>query len=397
MSELVAIQGVAPRRVESAGSIDDYAARIAAAAQAGESLVDYGLAHHDLGHPPPADFVHIAPPAGVLDHYIPDMTVRVAAGTSLADLQAALAQRNQYLPLDGAAAHMTLAEIIAHNVYGPARASQGNIRDLLLGLHYVNAAGHRIKVGGRTVKNVAGYDVTRFMVGNLNTLGLIAEATVRTAAIPPQITRLTITGVAPASLAPLVTDLLLSDAAPYAMRLTVTPPNNPLLHITYADTPRGCNVRCDALKNWLVAQRWSIADTSRHDDDFPADLKRQFADADAMLKHPARVKLIVPPASTGKILEAIAMMQPRPTSLTALPTHGVIHLAADWSADDAAAFDKSALKLIAPVHGMRLWLRRPDGAVAIRPFAPPQSDWPLMHQLKYAMDPDNCFNPGRFP
>src|SRR5207249_3161430 len=103
-----------------------------------------------------------------------------------------------------------IAEIIAHNVSGPLRLTHGTCRDLLLGLRYFDATGTLITVGGRTVKNVAGYDVTRLMVGSLNTLGLIADANLRTAAIPERINRIALHNVDPAALDPRVTPWLTS-------------------------------------------------------------------------------------------------------------------------------------------------------------------------------------------
>jgi glycolate oxidase FAD binding subunit len=116
--------------------------------------------------------------ARVLDHQAADMTVTVEAGCPLAELEATLAARGQWLPLDPpAAARTTVGGLLAANLAGPLRASQGTARDLLLGLRVVGAAGTLVSGGGRVVKNVAGYDLPKLHIGALGTLGVIVEAT----------------------------------------------------------------------------------------------------------------------------------------------------------------------------------------------------------------------------
>ena len=168
-------------------------------------LIDYGLAHAALGHAPPAPpaehtrFAQEADPAnrGILEHYVRDLTVRAAAGITIGDLQEALAATNQFAPID-ADDDITLGEAIHHNMWGPLRVGYGSIRDLLLGLGYIDGEGRDIRVGGRTVKNVAGYDVTRFMVGSLGELGVVHEATLRTYAIPESVLEVEMTVKDPA-------------------------------------------------------------------------------------------------------------------------------------------------------------------------------------------------------
>ena len=62
----------------------------------------------------------------------------------------------------------------------------------------------------------------------------------------------------------------------------------------------------------------------------------------------------------------------------------------------ASALDAHINRTIAPLGGLRVWQRRPQGAQAIEPFGPPQPDWPMLAKLKHTMDPQRLFNPGRF-
>ena len=115
-----------------------------------------------------------------------NQVVTAGAGVSLEDLQEQLKPRNQWLPirpLPFLQAH-SLGGLAATGACGPERNFYGAPRDLLLGLQLVNPLGHLVSTGGKVIKNVAGYDMTRLMTGSMGTLGLITELTFRTAMIP---------------------------------------------------------------------------------------------------------------------------------------------------------------------------------------------------------------------
>ena len=111
-------------------------------------------------------------------HYEPaDLTITVEAGMNLADLEEFLERDGLWLPLDppgGACA--SLGGILATNSSGPLRLRFGSARDMVLGIKVATAEGKLIKSGGRVVKNVAGYDLCKLLVGSYGTLGVIVEA-----------------------------------------------------------------------------------------------------------------------------------------------------------------------------------------------------------------------------
>src|SRR5438132_1191951 len=159
----------------------DEVRRVRAAARAGASLVAQGLgAHLSVGAPPARLDVVLGLDrlARVIDHQAGDMTVTVEAGCTLAALAKTLATSGQWLPLDPPWPDATtIGGLIAANLSGPLPASQGRVRDLLLGIRVVGADGALVSGGGRVVKNVAGYDLPKLHVGALGTLGVIVEAT----------------------------------------------------------------------------------------------------------------------------------------------------------------------------------------------------------------------------
>lgn len=121
----------------------------------------------------------------VVEYEPADLTVTVQAGKTLADFQGHLAQNDQWLPLDPPSPEeVTVGGVLATNASGPSRHAYGTARDLVLGMRIVQADGRIIKAGGRVVKNVAGYDLSRLLIGSLGTLGVIVEATFKVVPLP---------------------------------------------------------------------------------------------------------------------------------------------------------------------------------------------------------------------
>jgi glycolate oxidase FAD binding subunit len=111
------------------------------------------------------------------------MTVRVRAGTTVAELDAALEVHGQCVALPAWPA-ATIGGVLAVGRSGIRRLGWGPVRDTVLEVRYVSADGTVVKGGGPTVKNVSGYDLPRLFVGSLGTLGIIGEVVLRTRPIP---------------------------------------------------------------------------------------------------------------------------------------------------------------------------------------------------------------------
>jgi len=105
-----------------------------------------------------------------------DLVVTVQAGAKLTELQAELAKRNQWLPIDPPYAEATIGGILATNSSGARRYGYGTIRDHLLGTRSVGADGVVTRSGGRVVKNVTGFDLHKLHVGAYGSLGIVTEA-----------------------------------------------------------------------------------------------------------------------------------------------------------------------------------------------------------------------------
>ena len=150
-------------------------------ADAGAVVAVGGRTQWGAGGPlaPEALAREVRAPAGIVTVEAADMTVRVRAGTTVADLDAALDEVGQTVALpDWPGA--TVGGILAVGHSGLRRLGWGPVRDTVLEVRYVSAQGTVVKAGGPTVKNVSGFDLCRLLVGSLGTLGLLAEVVLRT-------------------------------------------------------------------------------------------------------------------------------------------------------------------------------------------------------------------------
>jgi glycolate oxidase FAD binding subunit len=119
--------------------------------------------------------------SGITSYEPTELVVTVRAGTKLSDLESALTQHGQCLPFEPPrfAPGGTVGGMVAAGLSGPARASVGSVRDHVLGVTLLNGRGEVLSFGGQVTKNVAGYDVSRLVVGSLGVLGIICEVSIK--------------------------------------------------------------------------------------------------------------------------------------------------------------------------------------------------------------------------
>ncbi len=125
--------------------------------------------------------------SGIVSHEPTELVITVRAGTPLADVEAALADKGQHLPFDpprwGEGA--TIGGVVAAGLAGPARATVGGVRDFVLGAQFVDGQGDWLTFGGQVMKNVAGYDVSRALAGSMGTLGVISHLSLKVLPVAP--------------------------------------------------------------------------------------------------------------------------------------------------------------------------------------------------------------------
>jgi glycolate oxidase FAD binding subunit len=161
--------------------------RIRAAAEARRPLcIRAGGSKDFYGGPAAGELLDVAPLSGISDYQPTELVVTARAGTRLADLESALAGHGQMLAFEPPrfGGRATLGGAVASGLSGPRRAYCGSVRDFVLGVEMIDGRGQLLRFGGRVIKNVAGFDVSRLMAGSLGTLGVLTEVTLKTVPRP---------------------------------------------------------------------------------------------------------------------------------------------------------------------------------------------------------------------
>ncbi len=156
---------------------------IRAAAASGEPLrIQGGGSKTFYGRPCVGAPLETVPYQGIISYEPTELVLTARAGTSLAALEATLAEQGQMLGFEPPhfSVNTTLGGAIAAGLSGPRRPHVGSARDFVLGMRILDGQGTDLTFGGQVMKNVAGYDVSRLMTGALGTLGVILEVSVKT-------------------------------------------------------------------------------------------------------------------------------------------------------------------------------------------------------------------------
>jgi glycolate oxidase FAD binding subunit len=325
---------------------------------------------------------------GVVDHVPADLTVTVAAGTRIADLATALGRAGQFVPLDPPHRDQaTVGGVIAANSNGFWRARYGGARDLLIGTQTALADGTVARAGGRVVKNVAGYDLDKLLVGSFGTLGVIVEATLKVLPIPAESDGI-------------VARFARSTDAIAAAHAVVRAASRVEACVVERNEGPGWQLAVQARGSGAAVRR-AIADARREVAARQGDIGELDDDLDRMRELPARaidgalVRVALPVAAMAGLADTAARLE----SLAAFVgdvASGVarVHLLGD---DAAVIHDAEALLLAAGVVGgtgrierradhlrsrLPTWANRPNGDF-------------LMRRIKEAFDPARILEPGR--
>jgi len=167
--------------------IQSLAETVGEAAAKGDPLcIQGGNTKKFLGREPLGKPCSISSYAGVTNYEPTELVITAKAGTKLVNIEATLAEAGQMLPFEppGFGVDATIGGTIACGLSGPARPYRGAARDLVLGINCINGSGQVLKFGGQVMKNVAGYDVSRLMVGAMGTLGIMTEISLKVLPTP---------------------------------------------------------------------------------------------------------------------------------------------------------------------------------------------------------------------
>ncbi|MEM7376332.1 MAG: glycolate oxidase subunit GlcE [Pseudomonadota bacterium] len=304
--------------------------------------------------------------AGIVNYQPTELTLTARAGTPLADIRAALDEADQALPfeppaLDGAGGTVaTLGGTLACGLSGQTRPFAGSCRDYVLGVRVINGRGQALRFGGEVMKNVAGYDLSRLMVGALGTFGVLLEGSLKVLPKAP-VTR--------SFRAACSAEEALAFAS--AARRTFSPLSGLAFHGgTLHYRLAGSESAVDACSATLNARLACDEDTGDHWTALNEQTLPFFDDTRPLWR------LAVPPG----------------TGVLSLPGDTLIDWCGQqrWLLSDADADTVQAAARAAGGHATRF--RRGEAHVFQDVPAAHQA---LLHRLKAAFDPQGVFNPGR--
>lgn len=407
-----AIDGLRPQESVYPETIEQVSETLKAANEQGHAIVPVGQGAflHIGGIPRRYDLaLSLQRLDRIVDYQPTDMTVTVEAGMALARLQEALGENGQWLPIDPPSPEQaTIGGVIAANLSGPVRLSQGTIRDFLIGLKVVQADGTVIKGGGRVVKNVAGYDLPKLYCGSFGTLGVIVEATFKVRPRPEAQAVLSLTFPSAAQVMELALRLLGSELQPAFLELANF---DPLEEESEAGTYR-LVVGFAGLAEEVAYQRARIRELSESREPAVAEWQegneqtfmqtlRDFPLAgEAMLRCKASL-LPTRVATFCQDLEEEAGLRGLAVRLLARAGNGIVYNRF------LPSTDVSPEKLLSLVDWLRILSKKLEGYVVVEAIDPVLKDrldvwghvggaFPLMKRLKETLDPRGILNPGRF-
>jgi glycolate oxidase FAD binding subunit len=401
-------QLVQPQSVAEAGDV------IRAAASAGKAILARGGGSKwSMGALPPegTDAIILDTRAlrGIVAYDPAELTITVSAGTSLADLIAALAQHGQYLPFDppfaGTSLNATVGGTVAAGFNGPRRLRYGGLRDFIIGIQYLDSEGTLVKSGGRVVKNAAGYDFAKLFCGSLGTLGILTQVSFKVFPRPAaSVTLMAGISDAPALqaffAAALRSTAEISAAEGYAAR-----PNLPLGQIVSTrylaavqveGSPESLAERLKVLRNLLPpgadVSQWGAAVVpgttggEAEEDHFWATL-RDVDWAGDFDRNAAIVRLYLPPDRVA-VLDGL---------LRARGVQAVYSLGgnAAWAAVPDAAQALGMLNAILAENGAQAAIWRTGMGYHGPEIIPAQPNHVMAQRVKDAFDPRHLFYPGR--
>jgi len=328
----------------------------------------------------------------VIEYDPPNQVITVGAGMSLSALQEHLKINHQWLPLRPPffRSSSTVGSLVAMASCGPERMAYGAPRDLLLGLRYIDCKGLQITAGGRVVKNVAGYDMTRLITGSAGSLGFISEATWRVSTIPERCAAITAKGFLDACAAT-AREIVQSKLSP--IYVTCLPDNAPggwnliVGFEGFSETVDYQLEKCGALLEAAKLQSLERTDYPVHEGKF-GDVYEQMGGAPFILR--ADFPL-------DQVAEFINALDDRPALSRVMLDFGCGRI---WAGlDELDNDDWMRLgELIDQRDGHGLLIKAPDDFRKENDvFGSPRSEWKVMHRIKAAMDPDSVFTPGCLP
>ena len=331
--------------------------------------------------------------SGVVSYVPGDLTLTTRAGTTLAEIERITGEHDQWLPLDPFGSDEgTIGATMATASAGPLATSFGLPRDLLLGLEFVNGRGEIVRAGGKVVKNVAGFDLSRLLTGSWGTLGVITEVTVRLYARPTVDRTFAVSlGRGQKSTMELLRAVAASPLAPFALEVlngaaasSLGFGDNPTLLVRFGGNAPVVDIQLKAFSQ--------LARTEEVEQSTWAKFREMEGDAASVI----RISTL-PTRFLGAASSIVADTEPR-IVISINPRRGVMRLATrDEGNRDPAMGADAGTSLDFPSDGQGaatsvIFEKLPAEVWPV--VSPSVASDPLSRGIKKAYDPHNVLNPG---
>jgi glycolate oxidase FAD binding subunit len=312
------------------------------------------------------------------EHTWQDMTCSVEAGCTWAALQAGLALHGQFVALDPLwPDKATVGGIVATNESGALRQRYGGLRDLIIGMTIVLADGTIARTGGKVVKNVAGYDLHKLMIGAFGTLGVVTSVNFRLHSIPRSAQSFTVSAKSVEPVGRVMLAMLHAQLSTLAIQLRGGADGFDL-DIQLASLPEVLETQAGALE--MLAQGEGLALRTAADDVWSA--RQQRLNADVVCKGTMLPSEIARFAEKARGLGGESVTQAGGIMIAGFPVAAAGRLVELRRELEGAGGSLMVLKQPAESE-LDCWGTLPDSL-------------PLMREIKRRFDPDRILNPGRF-
>ncbi|MGF1579991.1 MAG: FAD-binding oxidoreductase [Gemmataceae bacterium] len=362
-----------------------------------------------FGRPPtkPGVGVSLTSLNQVVDFPARDMTITVQTGLTLSDLRQTLAVENLRLPIDAPQkGSATIGGMLATNTSGLRRYGHGTLRDYVIGISAVNDNGQEFKGGGRVVKNVAGYDMCKLLIGSLGTLGIITQVTFKVLPVP-ELTALVTLACREDDLEAVLSLVHESRTRPTCFEVV----NGPTMQ--WLNENHGCELPGEA---WLVVVGFeSNADTVNwqvqqimKEVNCRQCLEVRVVTTDSALWNaltelpgtsglPFSVKGSVLPSRCASFCTQVAQALENPL-IHAHAGNGIVSWHSPETDPDRAKTVLGQLRQVASEQGgnVVVWNCPTEWKSQLDIWGSTRSDAKLMQRIKAQIDPQNVFNPGRY-
>lgn len=341
----------------------------------------------------------------VIDYPHDDMTITVEAGITLAELQRTLARHGQRLPVEVPQADAaTLGGAIATNESGPRRYGCGTFRDYVIGITAIDGRGVTFSGGGRVVKNVAGYDFCKLLIGSRGGLAVITQVTLKVLPAPEASTILTAPVASHAQFAGALNAIAESRLAPTAIDYVQGAAWEPML-MKSRPAAFGCLIlghegTRDEIA-WLTSETQNLGreNNLRFTKAAPeeqAALWSELADFPAAGGDELTLKANVVPSGVPGFLESLHAIDPQ-ASVCARAGNGIVFARMSLAAGEVvSAQAKSLLPAARKLSGNCVVYAAPTGTdlTSQASFGAPPEAHEVYRQVKQTFDPYGILSPG---